>query len=92
MPAYAAWGQGTAAEQAEFNKIYDKMVASGGQGGTVAVDILTSDLKPLKMLHVTAASRPGVLLQTLQVVVSSLSLKPGGVLAIRTVFASMLPN
>jgi hypothetical protein len=77
VPAYAAWGQGNAGEQAEFKKIYDKMVAAGGQGGTVAVDVLTPDLKPLKMLHVVPASRPGVLLQTLQTVVSSLSLKPG---------------
>jgi hypothetical protein len=60
----------------EFRRIYEMMVAAGG-GGTVAVDILTSDLKPLKWLHVERASKPGVLLQTLQIVISNLSLKPG---------------
>src|SRR6266705_735378 len=53
------------------------MVNSGGQGGTVAVDILTWDLKPLKMLHVANAAKPGVLLEALQTVISSLSLQPG---------------
>jgi len=53
------------------------VVATGESGGTVAVDILTADLKPLKSLHVERAARPGVLLQTLGDFVSSLSLKPG---------------
>jgi hypothetical protein len=77
VPVYAAWGKGSAEEQAELNKLYQKMVAHMGGPGTVAVEIFSSDLKPLKV--VTASSTDGFL-QTLQSVVSSLSLRPGNVL------------
>lgn len=80
MPVYVAWGEGSAREQAEFRKIYNTIVADGGMGGTVAVDILTPDLKALKNLHIGAAAKPGVLLETLRTLVFSLSLKPGPVL------------
>jgi hypothetical protein len=71
-----AWGEGNSAEQAEFKRIYGMMGTVGG-GGTVVVNILTSNLKPLKNIHVMVAQKPGVLLQNLQSVIADLSLSPG---------------
>ena len=76
VPVYAAWGKGSAEEQAELNQLYQKMVAHMGGPGTVAVEIFSSDLKPLKVVTGNSAAH----LQALQMVVSNLSLHPGDVL------------